>query len=191
MLLQGSGRHKRERAFFPLLRLTDPPFAGNLHGCQNASSPPDLRSGATFAPRSTMSTALTEEQARTYMHKLLTAMSQAGGSDLFISADFQPSMKSHGSMQPLSQQRLNGETTRMLAHCLMNETQRAEFEKEMDRSASASTSRPAAHRRHGDPDDPRSRTSEAEAARGAEGRDHQRGLVLVVGATASRPRWRR
>ena len=26
----------------------------------------------------------TEEQARAYMHKLLTAMSQAGGSDLFI-----------------------------------------------------------------------------------------------------------
>ncbi len=79
-----------------------------------------------------MSTALTEEQARTYMHKLLTAMSQAGGSDLFISADFPPSMKSHGSMQPLSQQKLNGETTRMLAHSLMNETQRAEFEKEME-----------------------------------------------------------
>ena len=29
---------------------------------------------------------LTEEQARAYMHKLLAAMSQAGGSDLFIAA---------------------------------------------------------------------------------------------------------
>ena len=29
---------------------------------------------------------LTEEQARAYMHKLLGAMSQAGGSDLFISS---------------------------------------------------------------------------------------------------------
>ena len=28
--------------------------------------------------------ALNEEQARAYMHKLLAAMSQAGGSDLFI-----------------------------------------------------------------------------------------------------------
>jgi hypothetical protein len=32
----------------------------------------------------------TEEQARTYMHKLLAAMVQAGGSDLFIAADFFP-----------------------------------------------------------------------------------------------------
>ncbi len=47
-------------------------------------------------------TALTEDQARTYMHKLLAAMVQGGGSDLFIAADFPPSMKSHGSMQPMT-----------------------------------------------------------------------------------------
>ena len=41
---------------------------------------------------------LSEDQARTYMHKLLSAMSQAGGSDLFIACDFPPSMKSHGAM---------------------------------------------------------------------------------------------
>ena len=35
-----------------------------------------------------MSAAFTEEQARAYMHKLLAAMSQAGGSDLFISKRF-------------------------------------------------------------------------------------------------------
>ena len=45
-----------------------------------------------------MATTLNEEQARAYMHKLLGAMSQAGGSDLFISHDFPPSMKSHGAM---------------------------------------------------------------------------------------------
>ncbi len=76
--------------------------------------------------------ALNEEQARAYMHKLLAAMRQAGGSDLFISADFPPSMKAHGSMQPLTQQKLNGETTRGLAHALMNEKQREEFAKEME-----------------------------------------------------------
>ena len=76
--------------------------------------------------------AFTEDQARTYMHKLLTAMSQAGGSDLFISADFAPSMKSNGSMQPLSTQKLTAEVTRMLAQSLMNETQREEFAKEME-----------------------------------------------------------
>jgi twitching motility protein PilU len=75
---------------------------------------------------------LTEDQARTYMHKLLTAMSQAGGSDLFIANDFPPSMKAMGNMQPLSAQKLNGEVTKMLAHSLMNERQREEFAKEME-----------------------------------------------------------
>ena len=39
---------------------------------------------------------LTEEQAKAHIIKLLTAMSQAGGSDLFISNDFPPSMKAQG-----------------------------------------------------------------------------------------------
>ncbi len=75
---------------------------------------------------------LTEEQARAYMHKLLAAMSQAGGSDLFIASDFPPSMKANGSMQPLSQQKLSGEVTRILAHSMMNERQRGEFATEME-----------------------------------------------------------
>nr|WP_280926668.1 PilT/PilU family type 4a pilus ATPase [Schlegelella koreensis] len=75
---------------------------------------------------------MTEEQARAYMHKLLGAMSQAGGSDLFIATDFPPSMKAHGSMQPLTGQKLTAEVTRMLAHALMNEAQRAEFVKELE-----------------------------------------------------------
>ena len=75
---------------------------------------------------------LTEDQARAYMHKLLTAMSQAGGSDLFIAADFPPSMKFQGAMQPLSQQKLSGEVTRALANAMMNERQREEFAKEME-----------------------------------------------------------
>lgn len=75
---------------------------------------------------------LTEEQARAYMHKLLAAMRQAGGSDLFIANDFPPSMKANGAMQPLSSQKLTGELTRTFAHALMNERQRGEFEKEME-----------------------------------------------------------
>ncbi len=51
---------------------------------------------------------LTEEQARAYMHKLLAAMRQAGGSDLFIAADFPPSIKTQGSMQPLAPAKLTG-----------------------------------------------------------------------------------
>jgi twitching motility protein PilU len=79
-----------------------------------------------------MSAAFTEEKARAYMHQLLGAMSQSGGSDLFIAADFPPSMKSHGSMQPLTTQKLTADVTRMLAHSLMNEAQRQEFAKEME-----------------------------------------------------------
>ena len=65
--------------------------------------------------------AFSEEQARAYMHKLLATMSQAGGSDLFISADFPPSMKSQGAMKPLTAQKLGPDTTRLLTHSLMNE----------------------------------------------------------------------
>ncbi|MDB5863401.1 MAG: PilT/PilU family type 4a pilus ATPase [Betaproteobacteria bacterium] len=75
---------------------------------------------------------LSEDQARAYMHKLLAAMSQAGGSDLFISHDFPPSMKNHGTMRPMASQKLNGEITGKLAHAMMNERQRAEFAKELE-----------------------------------------------------------
>ena len=58
---------------------------------------------------------LTEEQARSYLMKLLTAMNRAGGSDLFVSNDFPPSMKVNGNMQGLATQRLTSEVTRALA----------------------------------------------------------------------------
>jgi twitching motility protein PilU len=75
---------------------------------------------------------LSEEQAKAYMVKLLTAMTRSGGSDLFISNDFPPSMKTHGLMQPMASQKLTAEVTRQLASSLMNERQRAEFAKEME-----------------------------------------------------------
>ena len=75
---------------------------------------------------------LNPEQAQAYMHKLLAAMSQQGGSDLFISHDFPPSMKAHGTMQPLAQAKLTGAVTRELAYSIMNDEQRSEFEKEME-----------------------------------------------------------
>jgi twitching motility protein PilU len=79
-----------------------------------------------------MSSALGTEEARNYMHRLLKAMHQMGGSDLFISADFPPSVKSHGGMKPLSQQRLTPEITRSLALSLMNERQQNEFAAELE-----------------------------------------------------------
>jgi twitching motility protein PilU len=75
---------------------------------------------------------MNEEQAKSYMTKLLTAMSKAGASDLFIASDFPPSMKVHGTMQPMTSQKLSGDFTRQLANCLMNQRQRDEFAKELE-----------------------------------------------------------
>jgi twitching motility protein PilU len=75
---------------------------------------------------------LTEEQAKSYIVKLLTAMSQAGGSDLFVSKDFPPSIKLQGAMRPLTNQKLTGEVTRALANALMNERQREEFARDFE-----------------------------------------------------------
>jgi twitching motility protein PilU len=75
---------------------------------------------------------LSDDQARDYMHKLLAAMAKAGGSDLFIAHDFPPSMKAHGAMTPLTQQKLTGEVTATLARSLMNEKQRAEFATDLE-----------------------------------------------------------
>ena len=74
----------------------------------------------------------TEEQAKGYIIKLLTAMSQSGGSDLFISKDFPPAMKLQGNMQPLTNQKLSGEVARELAYALMNQRQREEFARELE-----------------------------------------------------------
>ena len=76
--------------------------------------------------------ALSEDQARDYMHKLLAAMAKAGGSDLFIASDFPPSMKANGAMTPLSQQKLTPELTAQLANALMNAKQREEFARELE-----------------------------------------------------------
>ncbi len=75
---------------------------------------------------------MTEDQAKSYMTKLLTAMARAAASDLFISNQFPPSMKVHGTMRPMTSQKLSGETTRRLADSLMDPRQREEFAKELE-----------------------------------------------------------
>jgi len=75
---------------------------------------------------------LSDDQAMAYMHKLLTAMAQAGGSDLFISAGSAPTMKAHGTLTPLSQQKLHPDVTRVLARSIMNDRQRVEFDRDME-----------------------------------------------------------
>jgi twitching motility protein PilU len=79
-----------------------------------------------------MSTTFGPEEAKAYLHKLLTVMHQQGGSDLFISADFPPSMKHQGAMKPMSQQKLTPDITRALALSIMNDKQKHEFETEME-----------------------------------------------------------
>src|SRR5580700_10338766 len=75
---------------------------------------------------------LTEEQAKAHIIKLLTAMSKAGGSDLFVSKDFPPSMKLQGAMRPLTSQKLTGSVARNLANSLMNQRQRDAFAKDLE-----------------------------------------------------------
>ncbi|MES2742867.1 MAG: PilT/PilU family type 4a pilus ATPase [Pseudomonadota bacterium] len=79
-----------------------------------------------------MSSTLGHEEALAYLHKLLKVMHHTGGSDLFIAADFPPSIKSQGAMKPLSQQLLTGEVTRALAMSIMNAKQKHEFEHELE-----------------------------------------------------------
>jgi len=76
--------------------------------------------------------ALTEDQARAYMHKLLAALAAAGGSDLFIASDYPPSMKVDGAMKPMTAQKLTPEVTRALADAMMTERQREEFARELE-----------------------------------------------------------
>ena len=72
------------------------------------------------------------DELRNYIHTLLKAMVQQGGSDLFIARDFPPTMKAHGTMKALTSQKLTAEVARKLALILMNPTQRQEFANELE-----------------------------------------------------------
>jgi len=66
------------------------------------------------------------------MHHMLTKVVEYGGSDLFITADFPPSIKHQGLMKPFGQQTLTAEKTKLFAYSLMNDKQRQEFEAELE-----------------------------------------------------------
>jgi twitching motility protein PilU len=72
------------------------------------------------------------EAALNYMHDLLRLMLSNKASDLFIADDFPPAMKINGKLTPVSKQKLNGAYTKALAYAVMNDAQRAEFEREME-----------------------------------------------------------
>ena len=72
------------------------------------------------------------EEARRMMFHMLSKVVEDGGSELFISADFPPSIKHQGLMKPLGQQNLPSDQTKLFAYSLMNEKQRLEFETELE-----------------------------------------------------------
>ncbi|WP_151831188.1 PilT/PilU family type 4a pilus ATPase [Acinetobacter junii] len=72
------------------------------------------------------------EEAKTFMFHMLTKVVEYGGSDLFITADFPPSIKLQGLMRPLGQQALTAEKTKLFAYSLMNDKQRLDFENDWE-----------------------------------------------------------
>ncbi len=70
--------------------------------------------------------------ARRIMFSMLAKVVEVGGSDLFITAEFPPSVKHQGAMKPLSKQILTAEQTKLFAYSLMNERQREEFEQHLE-----------------------------------------------------------
>ena len=69
------------------------------------------------------------EKAKRFMDELLVTLYKKGGSDLFIIAGAQPSMRIHGKVTPVMDKKLTADQTLALAQCLMSEAERAEFRK--------------------------------------------------------------
>lgn len=72
------------------------------------------------------------EQTKQFMFQMLTSVIAHGGSDLFITVDFPPSIKQQGLMRPIESQTLSAEQTKLFAYSLMNDRQRQEFETHLE-----------------------------------------------------------
>lgn len=59
---------------------------------------------------------------------LLNLMGEKKGSDLFITAGLEPCMKINGQLTPVARTKLTGEIVHHIAHSIMSEDQRKEFE---------------------------------------------------------------
>lgn len=64
---------------------------------------------------------MNQEQATEYLNNLLKIMLSKEASDLFISENFPPSIKVHGEMTAVSDQKLSSIHTRAIANAAMNE----------------------------------------------------------------------
>ncbi len=68
------------------------------------------------------------EQASKFLHDLLRLMIQRNGSDLFLTAEFPPAFKIDGKVTPVSTHPLSPQHTIELARAVMNDRQAADFE---------------------------------------------------------------
>ena len=68
------------------------------------------------------------EEAMSMMLKLLKALLQKDGSDLFITAGFPPAMKIKGKLVPVTKQPLSAVDSKAFTQCIMNDKQLKEFE---------------------------------------------------------------
>ncbi|MDO5050935.1 MAG: PilT/PilU family type 4a pilus ATPase [Moraxella equi] len=74
----------------------------------------------------------TLNEAKGMMYNMLAKVVEIGASDLFITAEFPPSVKHQGLMKPLGKQVLSADKTKLFAYSIMNDYQRDEFEREME-----------------------------------------------------------
>ena len=65
-------------------------------------------------------------------HFLLTQMIESDASDLFLTVDLKPSMKIHGEIQAVADQKLSSKQVHQLAYNLMDRNQRSEFESTLE-----------------------------------------------------------
>jgi twitching motility protein PilU len=69
----------------------------------------------------------------------LAFMVRESGSDLFLLAGAQPTIKRHGAFSPIAQQTLSADDTRAMAYSVMREAQRLEFDTTMECDLSLQT----------------------------------------------------
>ncbi|MCP1728396.1 twitching motility protein PilU [Natronospira proteinivora] len=138
------------------------------------------------------------EQATRYMQDLLRAMSQRGGSDLFITAGFPPAIKVDGELQQLTDKPLGPDQSALLVRAIMNDKQAKQFDSTKEAnfaisprgigrfrvSAFVQQGRTGAVLRTINTDIPRLEDLNLPEALG-EVAMTKRGLVIVVGATGS------
>ncbi|WP_019022673.1 MULTISPECIES: PilT/PilU family type 4a pilus ATPase [unclassified Thioalkalivibrio] len=72
------------------------------------------------------------DKAIKYMHDLMKALVDRGGSDLFITVGMPPAAKIDGRVVPLTEQKLTPSHTQALARAMMNDKQSAEFERNQE-----------------------------------------------------------